>query len=97
MDELSAILSVAKAQAAAGTERIAFDPMTLAYAIETGVTARAAAERDGMRAQAARDAADARWTERRRIADWLDSDWPGDAAEERYHRAWIAEKLRLEA
>jgi hypothetical protein len=35
--------------------------------------------------------------ERARIASWMDADWPGDAAEERYHRAWIAAKLRLVA
>ncbi len=35
--------------------------------------------------------------ERERIAAWLDADWPADGAEERYHRAWIAAKLRLGA
>lgn len=35
--------------------------------------------------------------ERARIAAWLDIDWPGDSAEERYHRAWIAAKLRIAA
>lgn len=34
-------------------------------------------------------------SERNRIAKWIDSDWPADSAEERYHRAWIAAKLRL--
>jgi hypothetical protein len=46
VDELSKILAVTKAQAAAGTERIAFDPMALAHAIETGIAARVAAERE---------------------------------------------------
>jgi hypothetical protein len=46
MDELSKILAVTKAQAAAGIERIAFDPMALAHAIETGVAARVVAERE---------------------------------------------------
>lgn len=31
------------------------------------------------------------------IAAWLDSDWPGNGAEERYYRAWVAAKLRLGA
>lgn len=35
--------------------------------------------------------------ERERIAAWLDADWPADGAEERYHRTWIAAKLRLGA
>ena len=46
MDELDKILAASKAQAAAGTERIAFDPMALAYAIEQGIAARVAAERE---------------------------------------------------
>jgi hypothetical protein len=46
VDELSKILAVTKAQAAAGTARIAFDPMALAHAIETGFAARVAAERE---------------------------------------------------
>ncbi len=46
MDELEKILAVSKAKAAAGTERIAFDPMALAHAIEAGVAARVAAERE---------------------------------------------------
>ena len=46
MDELSKILAVTKAQAAAGTERIAFDPMALAHAIDTGIGARVTAERE---------------------------------------------------
>lgn len=45
------------------------------------------------RLQATLDAAIAK--ERERIAAWLDMDWPADAPEERYHRAWIATKLRL--
>lgn len=35
--------------------------------------------------------------ERERIAALLDSDWSNDGGVERYHRAWIATKLRLEA
>lgn len=46
MDELEKILAVSKAQAAAGTERIAFDPMALAHAIEAGIAANVAAERE---------------------------------------------------
>ena len=46
MDELDKILATTKAQAAAGTERIAFEPMALAHAIETGLAARLAAERE---------------------------------------------------
>ncbi|WP_216912850.1 MULTISPECIES: hypothetical protein [unclassified Synechococcus] len=56
MDELDKIFAASKAQAAAGTERIAFDPMALAYAIEQGIAARVAAERERMRALVADDA-----------------------------------------
>lgn len=35
-------------------------------------------------------------TERDRIIAWLDSYWPDDVGEERYHRAEVAAKLRLE-
>lgn len=45
-DELSKILAACKAQAAAGTARIAFDPMALAYALEHGIAAAVAAERE---------------------------------------------------
>jgi hypothetical protein len=41
--------------------------------------------------------AESRLSERRRMADWLDSVWPGDTPEERYHRLWIAVILRLES
>ena len=46
MNELDKILAVTKGQAAAGTDRIAFDPMALAHAIETGVAAKLAEERE---------------------------------------------------
>jgi len=49
MNELDKILAVTKGQAAAGTDRIAFDPMALAHAIETGVAAKLAEERERWR------------------------------------------------
>ena len=50
MDKLANILAATKMQAEAGTDRIAFEPMSLAHAIETGIAHRLAAEQ-------------ARWTE----------------------------------